>query len=178
MKIKALKKRFGLSLLVSTVGVFCFFGVMGVQAQMRSESWDGELAGHESEGGCYSTCGGDVPWPFELSNQTAELADGERYLLFGRVEIQGGQAYFVVDLARHPWLASAKRKRNPKYQLISGDLAYWQTYLGRSLRVAARARWQIIESLKGASKTHKIEVMLESFADPAVLRGGSTQPPR
>ena len=59
-----------------------------------------------SEDGCFSTCGGEIPWPFQTANQVAELADGERYVLMGRVILHSAEARFDVDLAHHTWLAS------------------------------------------------------------------------
>lgn len=123
-------------------------------------------------GGGYSTCGGDVPWPLELSNQQVELADGARYLLIGTVEINAGRAYFLVDLAKQAWLSNPKRRQNPRYPLL-GNVEYWEAYSGKRVRIAGIAQWNVLREI--GTRQHKVEVFLRSLADPAVLVPGTDE---
>lgn len=84
---------------------------------------------------------GHSPDPLNVFNQHVELADGELYLLRGRVELRRKQPAFSVDIGEHPWLASLKRKGNPHY-LIEGTASYWRAYDGSYGELAARARVQ------------------------------------
>lgn len=106
-------------------------------------------AGYDEECGIFGG-GGEVPTPFEAFNQKAELADGEDYLLVGRVVIQpvagsGSdrlQAFLQVDLDVHPWLASARRKANPYYPL-EGSVGFWRQYRGIRIKLPCQAVEQI-----------------------------------
>lgn len=128
--------------------------------------------------GCYSSCGGEIPWPFQVSNQAVELSDGEKYLLIGTVEIRANRAFFVVDLVRHPWLSTAKRREYPGY-ILQGTTDYWKAYEGKRIRLVSTANWSVVQD----TVTHdfKMEVMLASLADPAVVaekneKGPSSEP--
>jgi len=121
--------------------------------------------------GCYSTCGGEVPWPFQVSNQAVELSEGERYLLLGKVVIQNNRAYFEVDLIKHAWLSTAKRRQNPRYAL-EGDTKYWAAYEGKRIRLVSTAQWVVVQDT--ASHEFRVEVTLSSLTDPAVT---SDMPP-
>ncbi|HLE00604.1 MAG TPA: hypothetical protein VJB59_10110 [Bdellovibrionota bacterium] len=102
-------------------------------------------------GGCYEWPkggGGEVPVPFGL-NERAELADGESYLLVGKVIVYSRKAgpnqvrvYFEVDLRQHPWLANAKRRLNPLYPL-EGSASDWKDYDGHTVKLACRAHSRI-----------------------------------
>jgi hypothetical protein len=113
------------------------------------------------EDGCFSTCGGEIPWPFQTSNQVVELADGERYVLMGEVVYLRGIPYLIVDLDAHPWLATARRRQDPSYPLM-GSGAYWKQYVGRRIQLRAVARWVV-------SAGGEVSVLLESLTDPAVV---------
>jgi hypothetical protein len=115
--------------------------------------------------GCYSTCGGEIPWPFQVSNQAVELSDGERYLLLGKVVIQNNRAYFEVDLVKHAWLSTARRRQNPLY-VLEGDTKYWSAYEGKRIRLVSTAQWAVVQD--AGSHEFKVEVVLSSLADPAV----------
>jgi len=122
--------------------------------------------------GCYSTCGGEIPWPFQVSNQAVELSDGERYLLIGSVEIISGRPLFSVDLAKHPWLATAKRRENPRY-ILEGPTEYWKAFEGKRLRLVCTAIWNAVQDTD--THRYRMEVMLQSLADPAILAGGAAE---
>lgn len=64
--------------------------------------------------------GGEIPIPFETANQKVELADGEYYILVGKVSWDD-QGYFEPDFTEHPWLASEYRMKAPKYPTFSAE---------------------------------------------------------
>ncbi len=116
--------------------------------------------------GCYSSCGGEIPWPFQVSNQAVELSDGEKYLLMGTVEILHGRAFFVVDLVKHPWLATAKRRENPRY-MLQGATDYWKGYEGKRIRLVSTAAWSMSQDV--ATREYTLAISLHSLADPAIV---------
>jgi hypothetical protein len=126
----------------------------------NGRSW-GEV---ESDERCFSTCGGEIPWPFQVANQVAELAHGERYVLLGRVEFRAGMPTFVVDLREHAWLSNGRRRQDPAYPLL-GSIAYWKKYDERIVQLRAEARW----AGTGREGADAVEVYLQSQSDPAVL---------
>lgn len=98
--------------------------------------------------------GGDVPVPFGM-NSRVELADGELYMLLGRVRIlprtagsRAPRVYFEVDLQSHSWLDSKKRRMNPRYP-IEGTPEQWQQYDGQRVKLSCRAIGRILQ-LDGA----------------------------
>lgn len=98
--------------------------------------------------------GGDVPVPFGM-NSRVELADGELYMLLGRVRIlprtagsRAPRVYFEVDLHSHSWLDSKKRRMNPRYP-IDGTPEQWQQYDGQRVKFSCRAIGRILQ-LDGA----------------------------
>jgi hypothetical protein len=113
------------------------------------------------DGSCFSTCGGEIPWPFQTANQVAELADGERYVLMGMVSVVRGDPSLIVDLEAHPWLANSRRRSGEGYPLL-GMSQYWKKYAGKKIQLRATAYWT-------ASDEGRITVMLESQSDPAVV---------
>lgn len=90
--------------------------------------------------------GGGVPSPFgEKSNRKVELADGEMYVLDGKVVFDNNDvAWFWVDLAKHPWLANQKRQQNP-YYLLLGSKEDWRQYADKSIQLICIAH----ESIEG-----------------------------
>jgi hypothetical protein len=118
-----------------------------------------------SAGEGFSTCGGEIPWPFQVSNQAVELADGERYLLMGEIEVVEDKAFFIVDLERHAWLNGARRKANPRYPL-KGNATDWSKYAGKRVRLVAMAKWIVFRD--PAMRGYRVDVILQSLADPAV----------
>jgi hypothetical protein len=94
-----------------------------------------------------------------------ELSDGERYLLLGKVVIDGGRAYFEVDLTKHAWLATTKRKQNPRY-VLEGSVDYWAAYSGKRIRLVSTAQWAVVQDV--TNHDLKVEVVLQSLADPAI----------
>ena len=127
---------------------------------------DGGAASTGTFEGCYSSCGGEIPWPFQVSNQAVELSDGEKYLLMGTVEIRNSRAYFIVDLVKHPWLATAKRRENPAY-LLEGSTDYWKAYEGKRIRLVSTATWATSQDV--GTRAYAVTVSLQSLADPAVV---------
>jgi len=94
--------------------------------------------------------GGDVPVPLGL-NSKVELADGEDYMLSGRIRIlpriagsRAPRVFFEVDLAAHTWLASKNRKANPRYP-IEGSPAEWQAYEGHRVKFSCRATGRVMQ---------------------------------
>jgi hypothetical protein len=114
---------------------------------------------------CFSTCGGEIPWPFQTANQVAELADGERYVLLGVVSSLRGEPSLVVDLEAHPWLANSRRRDGEGYPLL-GTSQYWKKYVGKKIQLRAIARWS-------SSDEGQVLITLESQSDPAVVANGS-----
>jgi hypothetical protein len=171
-----------------SVGILVLMALVAGGLQARAQIAEGEqsvcsfgqnpASGADAEGG-YSTCGGEIPWPFQVSNQAVELADGERYLLMGSVEVTDGKAYFLVDLQKHAWLAGSRRKANPRYPL-KGDETYWLQYAGKRVRLVAMAKWIVFRD--PAMRGYRVDVILQSLADPAVSnrpgQGGATTRPR
>lgn len=117
-----------------------------------------------SDENCFSTCGGEIPWPFQASNQVVELANDERYVLMGFIEFRDGLPRFVVDLEEHPWLATAQRKVDPSYRLL-GTLEYWKRFEFKRIQVRAIARWLPVSN----SGSSIVEVALDSLTEPAVV---------
>lgn len=108
---------------VSLALLFCLvFGLRG-----------GSIHAHElTRGG-----GGELPNPFDTANRRVELADGEPYLLVGRVVMRDGAMfgddpgmapYFRIDLTEQPWLATEKRVGQPYYPL-EGSVDDWNRYV-------------------------------------------------
>lgn len=112
--------------------------------------------------------GGEVPTPFEAANRRAELADGEVYLLVGRVVIKPAptlperyKAYFEADLTVHPWLATPKRKVTP-YPL-AGSVADWKIFRGMKIKLPCVARGSVVNL--GTQHDYVIELH-RSTTDP------------
>jgi len=149
----------------------------GVQASIRREPPPQSQQPQQPQqpmDGCYSNCGGEVPWPFEVSNQLVELSDGERYLLIGTVEMIAGRPYFAVDLSKHSWLGNQARRQNPRYPL-SGNTEYWLRFMGKRIRLVGMARWVVVREIE--SRQFRVEVTLSSLAVPAVLSSSPSSPP-
>jgi hypothetical protein len=80
--------------------------------------------------------GHDVPTPFDIRrhfNQRVELADGEKYLLWGDVK----RPYFKVDLHEHPWLKSSSGLQ--KYYLLDGTEKIWEADEGQHVQLFCKA---------------------------------------
>jgi hypothetical protein len=147
----------------------------GVYASVGMRSGDNGVPPPTGFDGCFTSCGGEIPWPFQVSNQAVELSDGERYLLMGRVEIINDRPFFVVDLVKHPWLNTAKRRDNPRY-VLEGAVEYWKAYAGKRIRLVSMAEWQTVQDVSNLHG-YRVEVTLQSLADPAIIADtGVTQP--
>lgn len=131
------------------LGIAVFLAAVGTSVLASDQSWTAsgtDLARDRDTSGSdvsrYAGGGGGIPTPFEAANQKAELADGEVYLLIGRVEIypvlvNGAEKYrpfFMVDLDKHPWLANEKRRLNPTY-VLQGSVNYWKQFRGMRIKL-------------------------------------------
>jgi hypothetical protein len=114
--------------------------------------------------------GGEVPIPFEDSNQRVELADGEIYTLIGRVRFQLDTPYLEVDLGQHPWLANSKRKLSPVYPIdVSPSLPVdWKVLEGKLVKSYMRARGFItkLEFRPGVEPRLEYRIGLEAMLNP------------
>jgi hypothetical protein len=120
--------------------------------------------------------GGEIPTPFDVPNQRAELADGEHYLLMGRV-VPGPrastdlaqhqqQAWFQPDFDAHPWLATAKRLASPGYPIARGGWSDWSRYAQAPIRLSLRAKGRIVYDR--AQGTSQYVIFLEPVGDTPV----------
>ena len=103
------------------------------------------------------------PAPFGSPNQHAELAEGEQYLLLGRVLRQGREYVLAIDLCAQPWLASDYRRQNPFYHLGRASGFSWSDFVGTRVKLAARAKPEIVRDLN--SEAH-VKIRLEPLATP------------
>lgn len=129
---------------------------VGAHAQAREcVKYDGVVV--QRAGDCEGTDGGggEVPIPFGL-NARAELADGESYVLVGKVEVNpkaaGGihdpRVRLEIDLREQLWLANAKRTQHPFYP-IEGGVANWKKYDGQRIKLACKAHGRIMKNEDG-----------------------------
>jgi hypothetical protein len=106
---------------------------------------------HAGDGVCIvgGEGGHDVPTPFQIYNQTVELADRVSYLLYGKVVFAADLPFFEVDLSAHRWLANPQRRDLPLYPL-EGLAAYWRRFENAHVRlsVVAHARPNITLEVK------------------------------
>jgi hypothetical protein len=102
-------------------------------------------------GACGGGGGNDVPTPFDVRNQKFELADGEIYVLFGRViigpsvygDISQKVPYLKVDLQKQGWLGNFQRREFPYYP-IEADLKEWSLWEQKEVKVICKARGRIV----------------------------------
>lgn len=87
---------------------------------------------------------GGLPTRLTAGTTKVELADGERYILAGHIELSYGDVYLQIDFDEHPWLAGAKRRAAPAYQ-IDDSTANWKKFEGKRVLVNAVARAYIME---------------------------------
>ncbi len=107
--------------------------------------------------------GGEFPRGLS-TNETAELARGEKYLLRGQIQILRGRPFLAIDLSFHPWLRSTARVVDPFYR-IEGDPARFRRWDGRVvdlLVVADQAIWAI----EGAPDRFRVEIFLRALREP------------
>jgi hypothetical protein len=108
--------------------------------------------------------GGEAPRGLN-SDTKVELAIGEKYVLTGLIEIYAGRPYLRVSFKEQPWLANARRMRNPTYRL--NDLATnWSKYAGQEMTIIGTAHYRAFSN-QGSK-------MLEIFLEPspeAVVEG-------
>jgi len=105
--------------------------------------------------------GSDIPSPLTL-NQKVELAEGEHYVLVGRIQVIHEEAFFEVDFREHPWLANAKRAANPRY-LLESISGYWKQFENRNLKLTVEARGTIV--MRGANPPEYV-IWLHSLNEP------------
>ncbi len=126
---------------------------------------------------CNGSQGGGGALPFG-PNQVAELQDGELYQLKGLVRVSHGGsevAYLEVDFCAHPWLASAKRRENPRYLLGQPVAGSWNSWADKKVEIAVRARHQIDVD---ADYRGQLVIWLESLQLPTFDKSGEMQPQR
>jgi len=116
--------------------------------------------------------GGGMPIPFGV-NDRVELADGEYYLLVGKVIVLPKQklknsprVLFEIDFGQHPWLANAKRYNDPVYPLL-GNLSVWKKYNGQTVKLACRARGGIVKS---GGRHMEYVISLEGVQNPYEMK--------
>lgn len=107
--------------------------------------------------------GGEFPRGLS-TNDTVELARGEKYLLRGTVQVVRGRAVLSVDLDYQPWLGNALRKMDPTYRL-DVDVAKYRKWEGKVVDVLVTAN-QAIWAVDGSTDRFRIEVYLQPLRDP------------
>lgn len=117
----------------------------------------------------------DLPWPF-TTNQKVELADGEYYVLIGKLRKGYRDYYFEVDLELHPWLGHSKRKQNPYYLVrVESDFQLWEKAINKKLKVLIEAVGVIQEGNEFQGPSY--EIILKPVAKPIQLaRKGAKNP--
>lgn len=116
--------------------------------------------------------GGEIPTPFEL-NRRVELADGEEYLLVGRIVFKTiatpdgvrPRPYFEIDLNQHPWLASARRKGSPYYPLAA-PYGRWKSYDGVRVKMSSLAHGRILAENPRGGLEYQIELSPRGTLEP------------
>lgn len=106
--------------------------------------------------------GSDSPHGLDVATKV-ELAQGEKYILTGVINIDGSDAFLRINLKEQAWLASRVRVKNPFYR-IDDSISFWKKYDGRKVTIVATARYRIGSS--GAVKT--LEIFLEPGEDPVI----------
>lgn len=109
--------------------------------------------------------GGEFPRGLS-TNETAELARGEKYLLRGQIQILRGRPMLAIDLNYHPWLRSTARIVDPYYR-IEGDIARFRRWDGKVVELLAVAD-QAIWAVDGAPDRFRVEIFLRALRDPMV----------
>lgn len=87
--------------------------------------------------------GNDMPAPFLAINQKVELADGERYVLAGRILEKDGFFYFRPDFGRHSWLSNGRRMQWPYYP-FELSVSVPSSFVGKLVRFSGRAVGRVI----------------------------------
>jgi hypothetical protein len=145
-------------------------------AREATELLDGRQEPVTNPGDCRCFGGGDdgggIPVPYSALNQKVELADREYYTLVGRVIFVENVPFLQVDLAKHPWLANARRNERPLYQLVA-DSADWVSYEGEWLQVFVQAQGRIVKNELGVF-VH--DLVLKSVAKPVRYRHDEPPP--
>ena len=75
----------------------------------------------------------------------------------------------------HPWLASAKRRENPRYLLGQPVAGSWNSWADKKVEIAVRARHQIDVD---ADYRGQLVIWLESLQLPTFDKSGEMQPQR
>ena len=120
---------------------------------------------------CTQGGGGEIPTPFSVANRTAELADREPYLLFGKLVFRSGLPYLELDFSAHPWLASAVRKADP-YYLIESSNGSLHEYEDKTVKVLAFAHVRLDKGHRNSPKlVYSLELAQESGITP--VEGGA-----
>ncbi|MGE0616460.1 MAG: hypothetical protein AB7P04_12550 [Bacteriovoracia bacterium] len=111
--------------------------------------------------------GGEIPVPYKTANLRTELADGEYYVLQGKVVYRGGKPYFQVDLNVHPWLANQRRLANPFYPL-DRDSADWDNFAGSRIQVTLQAGARITDPARTGGVPYSY-IGLKAMEEPKLI---------
>lgn len=123
------------------------------------------LANARTECERWAFAGGGNEFPRGLTtDNTVELAHGERYMLTGAVAIFSNKVWFNIDFDEQPWLASQKRRANPFYRL-DDDMTRWKRYNGQTLTLIVTAQNVIWQS---TDDKYSVETLLVPGSDPIV----------
>ncbi|MBY0469565.1 hypothetical protein K2X30_00240 [bacterium] len=94
--------------------------------------------------------GGEIPTPLDVGPGKMELADGEKYNLYGRiVTTTAGVVYFEVDLNLHRALANQKRVRFPYYPIADGYQFDLSRFKNKLVKIYVEAKMQVLMSTEG-----------------------------
>ena len=124
------------------------------------------MANAKSECTSWLKGGGSGEFPRGLVGQaTAELADGETYILSGVIQIISAQnVNLKIDLKEFPWLASKAMKKYPVYR-IDDSVARWKKYDGQKIDVLVTARTAVWTD---NANHYVVEIYLEPTASPVI----------
>lgn len=114
--------------------------------------------------------GGDVPVPYSIINRTVELAPGAYYALQGKVHLINRHPFLQVDLEKHSWLANPRRKEDPLYPLVEGQVD-WEKLDFKEVRIVLRAEGQVVVRTDAVDGDREFgyDLILEPMSYPLVV---------
>jgi hypothetical protein len=123
------------------------------------------MQGVKRECQSWAAKGGGGEAPRGLTRDTrVELADGEKYILSGFIEVSGGEVYLAIDFRAQPWLANKARLRDPFYQ-IEDSADQWRKYAGREVTLIAVARY---DSWRQGGKLIQLISLIPEGEEPVI----------
>ena len=82
-----------------------------------------------------------VPFPIKSANTKFDLAEGESYILNGKIMKYAGAYFFNLDFVSQPWFATQYRSQNPYFAIDPSDAAVASKYEnGQMVMVAVVAK--------------------------------------